>query len=113
MPNSRCARFTTSTLCVETCRKSWRLHDASELTRQVLGVGRRQSRRPEQLSVNSVVEEVSRMLTNLLGEDVELQLSVQNGLGAVTADSGQLEQILLNLAVNARDAMPDGGKLVI
>jgi two-component system, cell cycle sensor histidine kinase and response regulator CckA len=74
---------------------------------------RRQSRRPEQLSINSVVEEVSRMLTNLLGEDVELQLSLQNGLGAVTADSGQLEQVLLNLAVNARDVMPDGGRLVI
>jgi two-component system cell cycle sensor histidine kinase/response regulator CckA len=86
---------------------------ASELTGQVLGVGRRQTRRPEQLSINSVVEEVSRMLTKLLGEDVELQLSLQEGLGAVTADSGQLEQVLLNLAVNARDAMPDGGKLVI
>jgi two-component system cell cycle sensor histidine kinase/response regulator CckA len=86
---------------------------AADLTRQLLAFSRRQVLAPKVLEPNAVVAHMDRMLRRLLGEDIELVTSLDAGAGAVSADPGQLEQVLLNLAVNARDAMPTGGRLTI
>ena len=86
---------------------------ASELTRQLLAFGRKQVQRLQVLSLNSVVEDACKMLPCIIGEDVDLGLDLGVGLGQVRVDSAQISQVLLNLAINARDAMPNGGKLTI
>jgi len=83
------------------------------LTRQLLAVSRPSSARPRRIVVNDVVEGLRPMLARLIGEDVVMELSLAPALPAVVADPGHLEQILVNLATNARDAMPRGGALRI
>lgn len=86
---------------------------AGALTRQLLAFGRKQVLKPKVLDVNAVVQETGKLLLRLIGEHIELSLALDPQTGLVKADPGQLEQVLMNLAINARDAMPDGGKLRI
>ncbi|HET6777852.1 MAG TPA: PAS domain S-box protein [Gemmatimonadales bacterium] len=86
---------------------------AMQLTRQLLGFGRQQLTARSVLSLNEVVSGMDRMLRPLLGEDIRLVTSLSAGLGGVEADYGQLEQVVMNLALNARDAMRSGGRLTI
>jgi len=86
---------------------------AADLTRQLLAFARRQIIEPRIVDLNQLVLNVDRMLRRLLGEDVELVTVPQPGLWHVRIDPGQFEQVLVNLAVNARDAMPEGGRLLI
>ena len=86
---------------------------AADLTQQLLAFGRKQVIQPRPLDLNKVVAESEKMLRRLLGEDIELKTSLSPALGRVMGDSGQIHQILMNLVVNARDAMPDGGELVL
>ncbi|HSM94318.1 MAG TPA: PAS domain S-box protein, partial [Anaeromyxobacteraceae bacterium] len=86
---------------------------AAALTRQLLAFGRRQVLQPVVLDVNELVEGMQRMLARLLGEDVTLRVLPSPDAGRIRADAGQVEQVLMNLAVNARDAMPGGGTLVV
>ena len=86
---------------------------AAGLTGQLLAFSRRQVVRPKILDLNTVISQVEKMLRRMIGEDVELFLHCEEDVDRVRADPGLIEQILMNLAVNARDAMPDGGKLII
>jgi signal transduction histidine kinase len=86
---------------------------AAELTQQLLAFSRKQVGRPRPLNLNSVVNEAEKMLRRLLGEDILLITRLEPALGLIMADPGHLHQIVLNLSVNARDAMPAGGTLVI
>ncbi|HEX2219815.1 MAG TPA: PAS domain S-box protein [Gemmatimonadales bacterium] len=88
-------------------------HRAAGLTRQLLAFSRKQVLQPRIVDLNIVVSDLTAMLRRIIGEHVELRLQLQPGLGRVLADPGQLEQVITNLAVNARDAMPSGGMLTI
>jgi CheY-like chemotaxis protein len=86
---------------------------AASLTRQLLAFSRKQVLQPKVLDLNNVVAENEKMLARLVGEDIELKTSIDPKLGHVKADPGQIEQVLINLVANARDAMPRGGRLAI
>jgi two-component system cell cycle sensor histidine kinase/response regulator CckA len=86
---------------------------AAGLTRQLLAFSRQQTLRPQVLQLPDVVSEVSNLLKRLLGDQTRLEISHGRALGVVRADPGQLEQVIVNLAVNARDAMPEGGTITI
>jgi signal transduction histidine kinase/CheY-like chemotaxis protein len=83
------------------------------LTRQLLAFGRRQQMQPRPIDLHAVVADIGRMLGRVFSASVELRLQLAEGAACVVADPGQLEQVLLNLSMNARDAMPDGGVLTI
>jgi PAS domain S-box-containing protein len=86
---------------------------ASSLTRQLLAFSRKQMLAPRVVNLNDVATENVRMLTRMIGEDIDLVIAPSPNLWSVRADAGQIEQVIMNLAVNARDAMPSGGKLTI
>jgi PAS domain S-box-containing protein len=86
---------------------------AAALTRQLLAFSRRQILQPKVIGLNAVVAEMDNMLRRLIGEDIDLYTVLDPGLWKVKADPGQVEQVIVNLAVNARDAMPEGGKMTI
>jgi PAS domain S-box-containing protein len=96
---------------VEEIRKA--AERATALTRQLLAFGRRQVLQPQVLDLNEVVANMDRMLQRLIGEDIQLLTVLDRELWPVKVDPGQIEQVIMNLAVNARDAMPGGGKLTI
>jgi signal transduction histidine kinase/CheY-like chemotaxis protein len=86
---------------------------AATLTRQLLAFSRKQMLQPKVLDLNAVIVDMFKLLQRLIGEDIDLLSSLNPSLGQVKADPGQLQQVLMNLCVNARDAMPQGGKLTI
>ena len=86
---------------------------AASLTRGLLAFSRRQTLQPVVLNINALLDNTSQMLKRLIGEDVDLSFVPAPDLGSVKADPGQIEQVLVNLAVNARDAMPKGGRMIV
>jgi signal transduction histidine kinase len=96
---------------VEEIRKA--SHRAASLTQQLLAFSRKQVLQPKVLDLNVIVSDLDRMLRRLIGEHIEFLTMPEAGLGQVKADRSQLEQVVMNLAINARDAMPGGGKLAI
>jgi two-component system cell cycle sensor histidine kinase/response regulator CckA len=88
-------------------------NSAASLTRQLLAFSRQQVLELQALDLNAIVGDLGKMFRRLIGEDIQLSTNLDPNLGTVKADRGQLEQVLLNLTVNARDAMPEGGRLLI
>lgn len=88
-------------------------HRAAALTRQLLAFSRRQVLKPVVLDINGIIQEVDKMLRRLIGENIELITKLGEDIGRIRADPSQIEQVIMNLVVNARDAMPDGGRLLI
>jgi CheY-like chemotaxis protein len=86
---------------------------AAALTRQLLAFSRKQVLQPHVLNLNAIVNNVDQLLRRLIGEDIQLVTLLDRNLGSVKVDPGQIERVILNLAVNARDAMPQGGKLTL
>jgi two-component system, cell cycle sensor histidine kinase and response regulator CckA len=86
---------------------------ATDLVSQLLAFSRRQVRKPEVLDLNGVVADLGKMLQRVIGEDIRLQTSPGVSLGSIMADRGQVDQVIMNLVVNARDAMPNGGQMTI
>jgi len=86
---------------------------AAALTRQLLSFSRKQMLEPRIIDLNGVVTNLEKMLRSLISENIELKTALATGLGAARADPNQIEQVIMNLAINARDAMPDGGTLTI
>ena len=81
--------------------------------RQLLAFSRKQVLQPKTLDLNSIVGGLAQLLRRLMGEDIRMQVKLGADLGTIKADPSQLEQVLMNLVVNARDAMPHGGKLIV
>ncbi len=88
-------------------------HRAADLTRQLLAFSRRQILEPKIIDLNEVVHHIEKMLKRIIGEDIRLETILAKDLGSVRADPSQIEQVIFNLAVNARDAMPNGGTLTV
>jgi len=86
---------------------------AASLTRQLLAFSRRQVLQPQVLDLNEVIGDMERLLRRVISEDIALVTQFESGIGAIRADRGQIEQVVMNLVVNARDAMPNGGVLAI
>jgi len=86
---------------------------ASALTKQLLAFGRQQMVKMEVLDLNVIIDELDKMLRRLIGADIEYATVLEHGVSRVEADAGQIQQILMNLVINARDAMPNGGKLTV
>jgi two-component system cell cycle sensor histidine kinase/response regulator CckA len=86
---------------------------AAGLTRQLLAFSRKQVMQPRRLNLNEIIQSIHNLLIKLVGDEVELRIAADPHLGDVRADPGQIEQVLMNLAANARDAMPEGGRLSI
>ncbi len=101
----------TQRLYIEEIRKS--AQRAALLTRQLLAFSRRQFLSPEILHIDKVISDIGEMLKRLLGEDIELEIRFEKDLWPCKADKTQIQQVIMNLAINARDAMPRGGKLKI
>ncbi len=86
---------------------------AADLVRQLMAFSRQQVLQPTPVNLNNIIKNLKKMLGRIIGEDVEMHTMLDPALGQVKVDTGQMEQVLMNLAVNARDAMPSGGKLIV
>ena len=86
---------------------------SAALTRQLLAFSRKQTLQPEVINLNTIVTNIEKVLRRLIGEDIDLKTMLAEDLASVKVDPGQIEQVIMNLVINARDAMPLGGKLII